>query len=94
MFPLLILWRRILGHGVWISSELTMLLVNICRMDTKESFDSVIMDARKKLIINMLEDIDIYVMQRMLKMQVKGQGWNRNNICINIMDKLNLLKIK
>lgn len=71
-----------------------MLLVNICRMDTKESFDSVIMDARKKLIINMLEDIDIYVMQRMLKMQVKGQGWNRNNICINIMDKLNLLKIK
>lgn len=32
-----------------------------------ESFNSVIMDARKKPIISMLEDIHIYLMQRMVK---------------------------
>lgn len=59
-----------------------------------ESFNSVIMDSRKKPIISMLEDIRIYVMQRMVKMQVKDQGLDRLNICPEMRDKLNLLKTK
>ena len=55
---------------------------------------TVIMDVRMKPTISMLEDIRIYVMQRMVKMQLNGHRWDRLNVCANIRDKLNLLKMK
>ena len=38
-----------------------------------ESFNSFIFDVREKPIINMLEEIRIYVMQRMVTMKAKGE---------------------
>lgn len=57
-----------------------------------ESFNSVILDAQKKPIISMLEDIRIYVMQRMVTMNLTGQGWNRYSVCPNIRIWLNMLQ--
>ncbi|XP_023743563.2 uncharacterized protein LOC111891725 [Lactuca sativa] len=57
-----------------------------------ESFNSVILDARKKPIISMLEDIRIYVMQRMVTMKLTGQGWNAYSVCPNIRIRLNMLQ--
>nr|KAJ0194317.1 hypothetical protein LSAT_V11C800446560 [Lactuca sativa] len=57
-----------------------------------ESFNSVILDARKKLIISMLEDIRIYVMQRMVTMKLTGHGWNAYSLCPNIRIRLNMLQ--
>ncbi|XP_023749225.1 uncharacterized protein LOC111897504 [Lactuca sativa] len=57
-----------------------------------ESFNSVILDARKKPIIIMLEDIRIYVMQRIVSMKLIGQGWNRYSVCPNIKTRLSILQ--
>ncbi|KAL7584502.1 hypothetical protein Lser_V15G42910 [Lactuca serriola] len=57
-----------------------------------ESFNSVILDTGKKPIISMLEDIRIYVMQRMVTMKLTGQGWNRYYVCPNIRIRLNMLQ--
>ncbi|CAI9262730.1 unnamed protein product [Lactuca saligna] len=56
-----------------------------------ESFNAVIVDARKKPIITMLEEIRLYMMDRIYNMKLKGQQWG-NHICPEIMDKVNLLK--
>jgi len=56
-----------------------------------ESFNATILEARKKPIITMFEEIRVYVMQRMYAMQQLGQNWE-NQVCPNIRDKLNKLK--
>ena len=56
-----------------------------------ESFNVVIVDARKKPIITMLEEIRLYMMDRIYNMKLKGQQWG-NHICPEIRDKVNLLK--
>ncbi|CAI9303910.1 unnamed protein product [Lactuca saligna] len=56
-----------------------------------ESFNAVIVDARKKPIITMLEEIRLYMMDRIYNMKLKGQQWG-NHICPEIRDKVNLLK--
>ncbi|CAI9299781.1 unnamed protein product [Lactuca saligna] len=45
-----------------------------------ESFNVVIVDARKKPIITMLEEIRLYMMDRIYNMKLKGQQWG-NHIC-------------
>nr|GEY28104.1 hypothetical protein [Tanacetum cinerariifolium] len=42
-----------------------------------ECFNSLIVDARKKPIINMLEDIRIYIMERQKRMRDKHEGHNK-----------------
>ena len=59
-----------------------------------ESFNNVILDARKKPIITMLEDIRLYVMQRMCSLRQKGSGWGHFDVCPNIRLALNELKIQ
>ncbi|CAI9265896.1 unnamed protein product [Lactuca saligna] len=56
-----------------------------------ESFNAVIVDARKKPIITMLEEIRLYMMDRIYNMKLKGQQCG-NHICPEIRDKVNLLK--
>ncbi|CAI9299761.1 unnamed protein product [Lactuca saligna] len=56
-----------------------------------ESFNAIIVDARKKPIITMLEEIRLYMMDIIYNMKLKGQQW-RNHICPEIRDKVNLLK--
>nr|KAJ0213759.1 hypothetical protein LSAT_V11C400190290 [Lactuca sativa] len=56
-----------------------------------ESFNAIIVDARKKTIITMLEEIRLYMMDRIYNMKLKGQQWG-NHICPEIRDKVNLLK--
>ncbi|CAI9279345.1 unnamed protein product [Lactuca saligna] len=51
-----------------------------------ESFNVVIVDARKKPIITMLEEIRLYMMERIYNMKLKGQQWG-NHICPEIRDK-------
>ncbi|KAL7605835.1 hypothetical protein Lser_V15G17660 [Lactuca serriola] len=53
-----------------------------------ESFNSVIEAARKKPLITMLEEIRIYVMERLCIYKAKGQSWDLN-ICPSIRLKLN-----
>ncbi|CAI9278555.1 unnamed protein product [Lactuca saligna] len=55
-----------------------------------ESFNAVIVDARKKPIITMLEEIRLYMMDRIYNMKLKGNQWG-NDICPEIRDKVNLL---
>nr|KAJ0207050.1 hypothetical protein LSAT_V11C500241920 [Lactuca sativa] len=56
-----------------------------------ESFNVVIVDARKKPIITMLKEMRLYMMDRIYNMKLKGQQWG-NHICPEIRDKVNLLK--
>nr|KAJ0206594.1 hypothetical protein LSAT_V11C500244760 [Lactuca sativa] len=56
-----------------------------------ESFNAVIVDARKKPIITMLEVLRLYMMEIIYNMKLKGQQWG-NHICPEIRDKVNLLK--
>lgn len=58
-----------------------------------ESFNSVIVEARKKPIITMLEEIRTYVMERMHKLQMKGCNWPDYQVCPAIRHKINELKI-
>nr|KAJ0192736.1 hypothetical protein LSAT_V11C800392570 [Lactuca sativa] len=53
-----------------------------------ESFNSVIEAARKKPLITMLEEIQIYVMERLCIYKAKGQSWDLS-ICPSIRLKLN-----
>ncbi|XP_023755031.2 uncharacterized protein LOC111903502 [Lactuca sativa] len=48
----------------------------------------------KKPIITMLEDIRLYVMQRMCSLRQKGSGWGHLDVCPNIRLALNELKIQ
>nr|KAJ0211779.1 hypothetical protein LSAT_V11C400183140 [Lactuca sativa] len=56
-----------------------------------ESFNAIIVDARKKPMITMLEEIRLYMMDRIYNMKLKGQQWG-NHIFPEIRDKVNLLK--
>ncbi|KAI3495861.1 hypothetical protein L1887_38207 [Cichorium endivia] len=56
-----------------------------------ESFNAAIIDAREKPIITMLEDIRVYVMERLYNQKVKGMGWDLA-ICPAIRKQLKLLK--
>ncbi|GKD95397.1 hypothetical protein Tco_1375234 [Tanacetum coccineum] len=58
-----------------------------------ECFNSLIVDARKKPIINMLEDIRIYIMERQKRMRDKHVLWS-DEICPNIRKKVEIIKDK
>ena len=52
-----------------------------------ESFNAAIVEARKKPIITMLEEIRVYVMERMYRQKVKGDKWELD-ICPSIRRKI------
>ncbi|CAI9295760.1 unnamed protein product [Lactuca saligna] len=56
-----------------------------------ESFNDVIVDARKKPIITMLEELSMYMMERVFKKKCKGIGWG-NQICPTIREIMNDIK--
>ncbi|CAI9299908.1 unnamed protein product [Lactuca saligna] len=56
-----------------------------------ESFNAVIVDSRKKPTITMLEEIRLYMMDKIYNMKLKGQQWG-NHIFPEIRDKVNFLK--
>lgn len=56
-----------------------------------ECFNSLIVDARRKPIINMLEDIRILVMQRLHKQRLQHVTWD-DVMCPNIRKKFELEK--
>ncbi|GJX63051.1 hypothetical protein Tco_0295951 [Tanacetum coccineum] len=58
-----------------------------------ECFNSLIVDARRKHIINMLEDIRTYIMERMKKMKDKHLEL-KDEICPNIRKKIEIIKDK
>ncbi|XP_023760142.1 uncharacterized protein LOC111908556 [Lactuca sativa] len=57
-----------------------------------ESFNSVIDDARKRPLITMLEEIRIYVMERLCTQKSKGSSWGDLHICPSIRLKLSKIK--
>jgi len=56
-----------------------------------ESFNGLLVDARKKPIITMLEEIRLYMMERLYNLRLEGQRWG-NHVCPNIREDLNELK--
>ncbi|KAL4576182.1 hypothetical protein LXL04_012271 [Taraxacum kok-saghyz] len=56
-----------------------------------ESFNASIVEARKKPIITMLEEIRVYVMERMYNQKVKGNKWDLE-ICPSIRKKIETMK--
>ena len=68
------------------------LLCDSVENGNSESFNNVIADARKKPIITMLEDLRLYVMERMYKLRIQGESWSRLNVCPKIREKINKLK--
>ncbi|GJW95120.1 hypothetical protein Tco_0174792 [Tanacetum coccineum] len=56
-----------------------------------ECFNALIVEARRKPIINMLEDIRLMTMERMQKMREKHEKWN-DGICPNIRKKFEIIK--
>ncbi|CAI9296360.1 unnamed protein product [Lactuca saligna] len=58
-----------------------------------ESFNAKIVEARHKPIITMLEDIRVYVMQRLYYQRTKGESWDLT-ICPSIRKKIADLKDK
>ncbi|GJV78173.1 hypothetical protein Tco_1509757 [Tanacetum coccineum] len=56
-----------------------------------ECFNALIVDARRKPIINMLEDIRVSLMERMQRMREKHVKWN-DVLCPNIIKKFEILK--
>ncbi|CAI9281649.1 unnamed protein product [Lactuca saligna] len=57
-----------------------------------ESFNSVIDLARKRPLLTMLEEIQIYAMERMYRMLLEGQSWGNLKICPSIRLKISKLK--
>ena len=58
-----------------------------------ECFNALIVDARRKPIINMLEDIRVSLMLRMQRMREKSLKWT-DELCPNIRKKLEVIKDK
>ncbi|CAI9273543.1 unnamed protein product [Lactuca saligna] len=58
-----------------------------------ESFNSAIRHARRKPIITMLEEIRIFVMERIYTLRVEGIEWDLN-ICPSIRKRIQDLKVK
>ncbi|CAI9264623.1 unnamed protein product [Lactuca saligna] len=58
-----------------------------------ESFNSVIDDAKKRPLITMLEEIRIYVMERLFTQKSKGSYWGDLHICPSIRLKLSKIKV-
>nr|KAJ0200024.1 hypothetical protein LSAT_V11C600334040 [Lactuca sativa] len=56
-----------------------------------KSYNVVIVDARKKPIITMLEELRMYMMERVFNIKAKGQGWG-NKICLTIRELVNEIK--
>nr|KAJ0216998.1 hypothetical protein LSAT_V11C300131950 [Lactuca sativa] len=79
--------------GEHLKPQLSMLLKCCDAVENgfSKSFNVVIVDARKNPIITMLEEIRLYMMDRIYNMKLKGQQWG-NHIYPEIRDKVNLLK--
>ena len=58
-----------------------------------ESFNAVIKDMRRMPIISMLEDIRLYVMQRLFNQRVMGMEWDLE-ICPSVRRELENMKVK
>ncbi|CAI9291251.1 unnamed protein product [Lactuca saligna] len=56
-----------------------------------ESFNAAIVGAKKKPIISMLEEVRVYVMERMYKQKGKGEKWNLD-ICPSIRRRIETFK--
>ncbi|CAI9289987.1 unnamed protein product [Lactuca saligna] len=56
-----------------------------------ESFNAEIVEARKKPIITMLEEIRLYVMERMYNQKIKGHKWDME-ICSSIRKRIEKMK--
>ncbi|CAI9303295.1 unnamed protein product [Lactuca saligna] len=56
-----------------------------------ESFNATIVEARKKPIITMLEEIRLYVMERMYNQKIKGHKWDME-ICPSIRKRIEKMK--
>nr|KAJ0198842.1 hypothetical protein LSAT_V11C600333870 [Lactuca sativa] len=56
-----------------------------------ESFNVVIVDARKKPIITMLEELRMYIMEKVFNKKYKGLRWG-NQICPTIREIVNEIK--
>ncbi|CAI9292586.1 unnamed protein product [Lactuca saligna] len=56
-----------------------------------ESFNAAIVEARKKPIITMLEEIRLYVMERMYNQKIKGHKWDME-ICPSIRKRIEKMK--
>ncbi|CAI9277663.1 unnamed protein product [Lactuca saligna] len=78
------------GHGLTIISDQHKVdrSCDAYENGVSESFNSVIEAARKKPLITMLEEIRIYVMERLCIYKAKGQSWDLS-ICPSIRLKLN-----
>ncbi|XP_023768992.1 uncharacterized protein LOC111917549 [Lactuca sativa] len=59
--------------------------------DMCKSFNVVIVDAINKPIITMLEELRLYMMERLYNIKVRGQQWG-NQICPEIRERINELK--
>ncbi|CAI9288797.1 unnamed protein product [Lactuca saligna] len=60
--------------------------------DMSESFNYVIDLARKRPLLAMLEEIQIYAMERAYKMLLEGQSWDNLKTCPSIRLKTSKLK--
>nr|KAJ0215332.1 hypothetical protein LSAT_V11C300148620 [Lactuca sativa] len=63
-----------------------------CENDMSEIFNSVIDLDRKRPLLTMLEEIQIYAMEKMYKMLLEGQSWGSLKICLSIRLKISKLK--
>lgn len=54
-------------------------------------FNALIVDAKKKPIIALLEELRLFMIERLYSMKFRGQYWG-NQICIGIRDSVNNLK--
>nr|KAJ0188126.1 hypothetical protein LSAT_V11C900457930 [Lactuca sativa] len=73
----------------WRASEAT--IENAFKNGFYESPIVVIVDARKKPIITILEELKLYMMDRLYNMKLEGQQWG-NHIFPEIRNKVNLVK--
>lgn len=55
-------------------------------------FNGVIRDARKNLITTMLEEIRMYVTERIFNLNIKGSTWPNSKSCATITLLLNELQ--
>ena len=88
---MLILWKKTSNLGVeHFFQEGKM--CDAVENELSESFNSVIRDVRKKSIITMLEEIRLYVMERIYNLKIKGSSWPDYKPCPAITLLLNQLK--
>nr|GFA41164.1 hypothetical protein [Tanacetum cinerariifolium] len=64
---------------------------DVVKNGISDCFNALIVDARRKSITNMIEDIKVLCIERIRKMRVEHEKWN-DGICSDIRTKLEKLK--